>query len=128
MPFERVASALDVSALPAHITVSKEPVNILLREAAVLVYTGATFPPIEALAVGVPVVYVEPEFALDLDPLGAYPSVRLSARSSEEILESARKCVRGDTAFVGEKREHLRRILRELIGKVDENTCELFVR
>ncbi len=128
MPFENIAPALGGGALPPHITVSKEPLRVLLRDADVLVYNGGAFPSVEALAAGVPVVHVEPEFALDLDPLDACPELGLDARSPEEILACTRRRLSEGPAKAVETRERSRRVLGELIGKVDEATYELFCR
>lgn len=126
MPFEKIAPALGGVALPPHITVSKEPLKVLLQAADVLVYNGGAFPSVEALAAGVPVVHVEPEFALDLDPLDACPELGLDARSPEEILACVRERLSEGPAKAVETLERSRRVLGELIGKVDEATYELF--
>jgi glycosyltransferase involved in cell wall biosynthesis len=128
MPFELVVSALGVPVLPRHIVVSKEPLKILLKDADVLVYNSSAFPSVEALAAGVPVVHVQPEFALDLDPLDCCPGLGLDATSPEEILACVRRHLSDEAVIVGEARERSRRMLRELIGKVDERTYELFAR
>ena len=128
MPFQKIAPALGGVALPPHITVSKEPLRVLLRDADVLVYNGGAFPSVEALAAGVAVVHVQPEFALDLDPLDACPELGLDARSPEEILACVRRRLSEGPEKAGEPRERAHRVLRELIGKVDEDTYELFCR
>lgn len=128
MPFEKIAPALGGGALPPHITVSKTPLKMLLREADVLVYNGGAFPSVEALAAGVPVVHVEPEFALDLDPLDACPELRIDARSPAEILACVRQRLAEDPAKAVATRERSHRVLRELIGQIDETTYELFCR
>ena len=63
--------------LPNHIQVSGEPITQLFASASVMVYTSSTVC-VQALAHGLPMVHLRPQFDLDMDPLEAYPDLRLA--------------------------------------------------
>jgi hypothetical protein len=126
MPFERIAAFLGSEGLPPHIEVSKEPLRELLREAAVLVYNDGTFPSVEALIAGVPVIYLEPVFALPLDPLDSFQNLRVSVRTAEELRASVRGLLADSVAVKAKREDDMQETLHDLIGRVSDRTYELF--
>ncbi len=127
MPFETVAESLDDLQLPNHIHVSNQPLKTLLSTADVLVYNGVTFPSVEALAKGLGVVFVRPDFGLPLDPLEGYPHLRMEATSPPEIACCVRRLLMRDQVAWESAAKMAEEAVIELIGKVDESTFELFV-
>ena len=125
MPFERFSAQLG-RPLPSHIEVSSEPIGALLPTGDVLLYNGTAFPAVEALAVGVPVIYVEPSFGLCIDNLDCYPQLRSVARDPASVLARVRQALAQQHISPQSTGERAR-VLRELVGKVDERVFELFV-
>ncbi|MCH8104879.1 MAG: TonB-dependent receptor plug domain-containing protein, partial [Proteobacteria bacterium] len=69
MPF-RSCQQLMRGPLPKHVQVSEEPITDLIPKCSIMVYTGSMVC-VQALAAGLPVIHLRPEFDLDIDPLGA---------------------------------------------------------
>lgn len=68
------------------------PMPELLPAAAVLLYTYSSVC-FEALAAGVPTVFVQAETDIDLDQLEPFPELRWTARTPAELRDAARKAV-----------------------------------
>jgi hypothetical protein len=126
MPFERISKRLKVE-LPKHFFVSDGPVADLLKGSDVLLYTYSTTC-VEAIAAGVPVVHVEPDLSIDLDPLEFDPEARLSARNPEEIVKRVEEAIAMDEKELSKKRETWSGVVRGLFGKVDDSTYRLFLK
>ena len=124
MPYCSIAK--DLGVLPRHFIVSDEPVNELLRENDVLLYTTSTTC-IEALALGVPVLHVESDFIIDMDILDLKHDLRYSARDKNTIIEKVEEIFRMDQKELIEKRRQWKEAVSEFFGPVDENVFNLFI-
>ena len=122
MRIEYLQPYLGKVELPAHVSFSAEPVGELLTKSNVLVYNDGTFPSAEALAFGVPVVFVEPEHGLSLDSLDGFPQVRSVARTPAQILEA----VQNDLATGSGHDEDGLAAVRQLVGPVTPGVLSLF--
>jgi len=65
-------------------TVSQEPIGVLLTKTSVLIYAGNSTVVMEALAYGVPYLHVSSELGLYMDILGG-TGIERSASDSEEL-------------------------------------------
>jgi hypothetical protein len=72
------------AALPSSVRYSDEPLSQLLGRARMMLYTYSVVP-YEALAAGIPPVFVRSESMLDLDQLEPSPDVRWVARTTEDL-------------------------------------------
>jgi hypothetical protein len=86
LPFRYLESM--VPPLPAHFTVSDEPVPDLLSSAGLLLYTESTVA-VEAAALGIPVIHVKSDCSIDINIFEDFPLVP-SVRSPEELRAGAR--------------------------------------
>ncbi len=124
MRFEQLRRFLGPLKLPQNISISIEPILALLPDVDVLVYNDGTFPAAEALAFGIPVVFVEPEHGLYLDSLDGFPHIRHTARTAEEIAAIVPKLLKpGDKE---QRRAAGLDVVRQLVGEVTEKTYQLF--
>jgi len=126
MPFERISKRLKVE-LPRHFSISDRSVVDLLKESDVLLYTYSTTC-VEAIAAGVPVVHVESDFSVDLDPLDFDPEARPSARNPEEIVKRVEEAIAMDEKELSRKRKIWSSVVESLFGKVDDSVYRLFSR
>jgi hypothetical protein len=110
--FERsVRDALGRQALAANVSFVGGSVLDALRDTDVVLY-NTTSVAYEALALGIPVVFVESDFWFDIDPLPAGSDVREAARTPAEIRAAIVHLLRETPAEA--ERRHLR--AQELIG------------
>jgi hypothetical protein len=113
-----VRGLLGTAAQAPNVVFDSAPMPELLSRADVLLYTY-TVVPYEALAHGVPCVFVKSETGLDLDQLEPYPELRRAARTSDEL----RAAVEEVTAMDGSERaaweERARAAVREALAPVD---------
>ena len=84
VPEERVRSMLSGALTHDNVSFSSAPIAELLTLADVLLYTHSVVC-YEALAQGVPPVFVQSENVVDLDQLEPFPELRLEARTPDEI-------------------------------------------
>jgi len=124
LPYNFIAA--DLGTLPEHFIVSDKPVGELLKECNVLLYAESTTC-IEALSFGVPVVHVESDFVIDLDPLDFRPDVSSSARSKDDILKAVEEILAIDQRELAEKRAIWKEVVSEIFGPVDESGFDLFL-
>lgn len=101
MPFEKLTPPLSLNMLPPHFSVSETPAGTLLEEASVLLYSDSTTA-LEAIVLGVPVVQVSSDYALDMDPLDVCPETRRTANSEEEIVKCIDEIIAMDPHSVSE--------------------------
>jgi hypothetical protein len=96
------------AALPDGVAVSDQPLSALLGRARMMLYTYSVVP-YEALAAGIPPVFVRSESMLDLDQLEPTPDVRWVARTPEDL-----RRVAGEIAALPDTAEWERRA-REVV-------------
>lgn len=127
MPFAKISRGLGLTHLPDHITVSNQPLGDLLLEADVLIYTSSTTC-VEAIAAEVPIVHLELESDLDMDPLDAMPDLRMSVSSALVLYNSVERILKEKDDYVADLREDWCKAVRDLFGKVTDKTYDLFLQ
>jgi surface carbohydrate biosynthesis protein (TIGR04326 family) len=125
MPFQKVSSSTG-GPLPKHVEVSDEPLADLILKSSVMVYSGSTVG-IQALAFGLPLVHVRPQFDLDLDPLETAPHLRLEATGLEELRQTVLWLLCHREEYIAQHREKWNRFVDEMYGPVTEQTFLAFV-
>ena len=91
-----------------------------------LLYTSSTTC-IEALSLGVPVLHIESDFTVDLDPLDFRPDVSSSARSGDDILKAVKEILARDQKESAERKAVWEEVVSEIFGPVDESVFDLFL-
>ena len=124
LPYHSIAK--DLGILPKHFIVSDKPIGELLEEADVLLYTSSTTC-IEALSLGVPVLHIESDFIIGLDPLDFSPDIRRSAKNKDEIVRMTREILEIDEKELSEQRAIWKEAVSEVFEPVDEGVFGLFL-
>jgi hypothetical protein len=124
MRFDQIQPFLGRLKIPGNTRISTQPILELLPDVSVLVYNDGTFPAAEALAFGIPVVFVEPEYGLCLDSLDGFPHARRTTRTADDIATTVIDLL-GSRNFERSETEGLN-VVRQLVGKVTEDTLQLF--
>ncbi|MDA1219918.1 MAG: hypothetical protein O2909_10805 [Chloroflexi bacterium] len=125
MPFEKVSNSMSVQ-LPKHVQVCDDPLTELMLQSSVMVYSGSTVCT-QALALGLPVVHLCPQFDLDMDPLETVPDLRLEATGLEELRQNVRWLLCHREEYISQHRERWNRFVDEMYGPVTEQTFSAFV-
>lgn len=128
MPFDRVRQELGDSWSWPGAEIVTDSLSTLLPDAAVVLYSGEGYPAVEAIAAGVPVVYVEPEYGLPFNALDGFPDLYLRARTPEEIRATVFHVLATPAADLYTVGEACRRAARELVGPVSQDTFALFAQ
>ena len=79
------------------------------------------------VALGLSVIHVRPQFALDLDPLEESPVARLEAIRLEELREKARWLLAHRDEFITQHREQWKVLVLDTYGPVTEEEARAFV-
>ena len=124
-PFQKINTFLG-DPLPKHVDVSEEPITDLMLKSSVMVYTDSTVC-IEALAIGLPVVHLRPQFGLDLDPLEAAPEARLEATGQEELRQKVQWLLDHREEYINRHRDGWRDLVDEMFEPVTEQTFRAFI-
>ena len=124
----RVAAeaGLSLRSLPAHMQIVNEQLSQVLPETDVLVYTDTTAA-IEALACGVPVVHFLSGQAIDMDRLGSFDGVRVSAGTAEGLRTAVKRVMKADARERATRAERWREVVDLLLPKPDEVAIDLFM-
>ena len=109
-------------ALPAEVNYADRPLDELLREARTMLYTYSVVA-YEALAAGVPPIFVRSETLLDLDQLEPTPDLRLAARTVDELREADRAA----GSFGPEWTAHASKAVRDALGPVSAGCVDAFL-
>lgn len=121
-----VRALLGPGAQAPNVSFDSAPMPELLSHADVLLYKY-TVVCYEALAHGVPCVFVKSETGLDLDQLEPYPELRRAVRTSAEL----RAAVEELTSMEGSERaaweERARAAVREALAPVDGGCVDAFL-
>lgn len=126
VPVARIRALLGDALAAANVRFAEAPVAELLADADVLLYSY-TVVCYEALAQGVPPVFVHSETVVDLDHLEPFPELRAEARTSDEI----RAAVDTQAALAGEAlsgwRLRARAAVDDALAPVSAACMEAFV-
>ena len=119
LPIDALTS--HIPGLPPHIWISTQPVSELLARADILLYTESATS-IEALFRGIPVVHVQSDLRIDMNPLEGYDLVP-SVAGPEELASTVHRLL--STSHV--RRSEYRRIAAEFFAPVRDDFAEIFV-
>jgi surface carbohydrate biosynthesis protein (TIGR04326 family) len=125
LPFQKVSSSIG-GQLPKHVEVSDDPLSDLMLKSCVMVYSGSTVC-VQALALGLPVVHVRPQFDFDLDPLETVPDLRLEATGLEELRQKVLWLLDHRDEYIAQHRERWNRFVDDMYGPVTQQTFLAFV-
>ena len=125
LPYRSIAK--DLGVLPKHFIVSDKPVGELLRESDVLLYTSSTTC-IEAIFLGIPVLHIASDFAIDRDVLDFQPDIRHSAKNQEDIIKMTEEILETDKTELSKKKALWGEAVSNIFGEVDENVFNLFIQ
>jgi len=112
-----VLAALPAQALPESVSFVDGPVAGLLRAADVLVY-NTTSVSYEALAAGLPIVFVASDFWFDVDPIPSEAVAGESARTPEELRAAVERALAESPEQAAARRERGRKLLAEAFAGV----------
>jgi surface carbohydrate biosynthesis protein (TIGR04326 family) len=105
-----VLQVLQANALPSTVSFVDGPVADALSDADVLLYNTSSVS-YEALAAGMPIVFVASDFWFDADPVPPGRGVGELARTPAEIRAAVERALREDGAAVERRRERARALL-----------------
>jgi hypothetical protein len=103
-----------------------QPIGDLLREADAMLYTYSVVC-YEALAAGVPPVFVKSETFLDLDQLEPYPELRATARTPDEIRVAVAAALARSEGERADWIERAQAAVREALRPVDDACVGAFI-
>jgi len=125
MPFHHTGGPVPAD-LPEHVKVSERPIEDLIRESTVMVYSGSTVC-IQAMALGVPLIHVRPQFDLDLDPLETAPDARPEVTGLDELRQKVRWMLQNREEYISQHREIWDQLVEKMYGPVTEDTVYAFI-
>lgn len=125
MPFEKIRKELNLR-IPENFEVSEVSIPQLIEQADILIYTSSTTS-LEAIAQGVPIIYVHSDLMIELDPLDFNRNIAFCARSPEEILEGVSYFLNMSEQNLDKKRKEWRGIVEKMFLKVDDSVYSLFL-
>ena len=125
MPFSVVADLFNIT-LPGHVEVSTEPIDDLMRQSTVMVYSGSTVG-VQALATGLPVIHLRPRFRLDMDPLQGFDDIRLEAMGLDDLKVKVTWLLENHEDYVSDHKEEWERMIGRMFGSVSEQTFQAFL-
>jgi len=126
MPFKRITQNLELT-LPDQFVISKERFTDLLFNSSVLLYSDSTTS-LEAIAMGIPVIYVESDLMLIADKLDFNEKLKFTAKTPEEINGYVKKAISMNETELKKKRKEWRNAVKELFNPVNEETYRLFLK
>ena len=126
MPYQQIANELGITSLPAHFTVSMEPMSTLLSNCDLLLYTSSTTC-IEALAAEVPILHVGSNFIIDRDVLDSMSNHHSSAKTVENIQIEVSKLVGMDSDELYKKNMISKDTAKSTFGEVNDLVFDMFL-
>ncbi|MFH2106776.1 MAG: hypothetical protein ABII22_05945 [Candidatus Micrarchaeota archaeon] len=126
MPFKKIIKELGIP-VPGHFEISDTPIPKLLDETDVLVYTSSTTC-LEAIAKGVPIIYVGSDLMIELNPLDFDPDVAFCAKKPEDIVKGVEYWVGMKKEELDKRRKDWKGTVQKMFCKVDDKTYSLFFR
>jgi hypothetical protein len=115
---DRVVELLGWDRVPSQFTVIDRPIGQLLETAAVLIDIGTSVS-LEALAIGVPVVHVQPDLWFDMDTLGHFPDANVQVRSPQDIRRGVENLLSEEFGLRDLRLHKARSLLRDLFAAND---------
>ena len=112
--------------MPEHVQVSEKPINELMLQASVMVYSGSTVC-LQALALGLPIVHVKPRFDFDLDPLDSAPIARLEAEGIEQLRERVHWVLENRQEYIAGKQLVWEELVSDIYGPIEDNVIHAFL-
>ena len=112
--------------LPEHIQLSDEPIIDLMLQSSVMLYTGSTVC-VQALALGLPVVHLRPQYEFDLDPLEGTPQARLEAAGLEELGQQVRWLLDNREHYIAQNRDEWDRLVDDMYAPVTSASYQAFL-
>jgi hypothetical protein len=125
MPLSRVTKFVG-DKLPPHVNLSDDPITDLFPKSSVMVYTGSTVS-VQALAIGLPVIHVRPQFDFDLDPLEGHQESRLVATGIDDLRDKVTWLLEHRNEYIDEHQEEWNRIVDDLYAPVTDEAVKAFV-
>ena len=126
LPFSKIKENFKDLYLPDHITIVDKPMDELLNNVDLLIYTTSTTC-IEALASGVPVLHISSNLRLDLDILKQMPDARYYAQSIEGIKKKTDEILSLTCNELIEKRKRWKQVTSEIFEPVTEKSYDVFL-
>jgi len=125
--FNRLKKIMKKIRIPLHFTVVDQPLNELLINSDVMIYTTTTAC-IEAMALGVPFVHLRSSgLRLDMDILEHVHDVGFSARTPEELRDMVEKILMINEERLNSERERWVNEVYELFEPLNEELFEKFI-
>lgn len=121
-----VRDSLGQAARRDNVRFSDKPISELLRSADLMLYTYSVVC-YEALARGVPPVFVQAESVLDLDQLEPYEELRRQARAPEQIRRMSAEVAATDEAGLRDWRVRARAAAAEALAPQTPNCVDAFL-
>jgi hypothetical protein len=125
MPYRRVKDRINAE-FPAHVEISEDAVDELIARSSIMVYSGSTVC-IGALAVGMPVIHLRPQFDFDMDPLEMAPQNRLQAIGLDDLREKICWLLDNHSQYIAEHQAGWQKVVGEMFGPVSQETYSIFV-
>jgi hypothetical protein len=126
MPFSKIIKELGIP-IPLNFEISETPIPKLLEEADILVYTSSTTC-LEAIAKGVPIIYVKSDLMIELNQLDFDPEIAFCANKPEDILRGVEYYLNLSDDKLETKRKRWSETVRKMFGKVDDSVYSLFFK
>ena len=125
--FNRLKKIMKKIKIPLHFTVVDQPLNELLINSDVMIYTTTTAC-IEAMALGVPFVHLRSSgLRLDMDILEHVHDVGFSARTPGELRDMVEKILMMNEEKLNSERERWVHEAYDLFEPLDEELFEKFI-
>jgi hypothetical protein len=124
MGFDQVSGSIG-GPLPSHVEVSDEPIDDLILKSSLMVYSTSSVC-IDALALGVPVVNLRPQFNIDADPLDEFPEARPEATGLGDLREKVRWLLDHREEYVNQHRDAWSSIAKDMYAPVTPESIQAF--
>lgn len=125
MPFSKVSKLIGME-LPSHLSVEDEAITDLLQKSSVMVYSGSTVC-VQALALGLPLVRLRPQFDFDQDPLEDVPDARIEAMGLDDLRQKICWVLEHREEYIAQQSARWRDVVEEMYGPVTEDSFRAFV-
>lgn len=127
-PSLRLADALRVAGLarPDFFEVDDMPLAESLRQADAVLYASSTVG-VEAVALGVPAIYVDVQDFLDTDPMFGWHELKWEVRRAEELAPILAAIAQVDDQEFANRQRQGRAYAERYFGRVDDRAVQVFL-